>query len=495
MATHLLTWSDRGVSGPRPSHHGDRPASDRGPVARLLDQPESAGRYDSITILTTPSGQERAHTLFEDLRCGCVAKRIRVQRVPLVDPSSYREVFGALGPLLPKLRCDGDLDVLLSAGTPQMQTIWFVLVKSGLLPARMLQVVPAAFVPDPHPRAIRVVDVDIEGFPDIRVLQDEVERLRAEVQTGKRHLVGDSPPMRELRRLVVRVARASVPVIVQGETGTGKELVARAIHDASDRENSPFVAENCGAFSESVLQSELFGHERGAFTGAHATHRGLFEQADGGTLFLDEVGELSPRVQATLLRVLQEGTLRRVGGETTVRVDVRMIAATHRDLPAMVRAGEFREDLMYRLRGATLRVPPLRERREDIEPLVRLFLRQMGSELQVFEQALHVINRYAWPGNVRELRAEVIRWTVFCERRVRLEDVAPEILTAPEGGSVDVASTLAELQPLAVTVRDAERRAISAAYRLCDGNLSKTARKLGIHRNTLKRKLRRDGAL
>lgn len=178
-----------------------------------------------------------------------------------------------------------------------------------------------------------------------------------------------------------------------------------------------------------------------------------------------------------------------------MRVDVRMIAATHRYLPAMLRAGMFREVLMYRLRGATLRVPPLRERREDIEPLVRLFLREMGGDLKVSERALHAVTRYAWPGNVRELRAEAIRWTVSCERRVRLGDVASEVLAAPDAAPLESASTLADLQPLAVTVRAAERGAISAAYRLCDGNLSKTARNLGIHRNTLKRKLRRDREL
>jgi transcriptional regulator with GAF, ATPase, and Fis domain len=185
--------------------------------------------------------------------------------------------------------------------------------------------------------------------------------------------------MMEVYAMTRRVAASNASVLLVGETGTGKELVARTIHRLSERVAGPFIAENCGAFSEGVLASELFGHERGAFTGAAARRRGLFEQADGGTLFLDEIADTSPRVQVSLLRVLQEGTLRRVGAEQPITVDVRVIAATHRDLSALVAKGEFREDLYYRLCGATVRVPPLRERLGDLEGLVRHFLAELGA--------------------------------------------------------------------------------------------------------------------
>ena len=219
---------------------------------------------------------------------------------------------------------------------------------------------------------------------------------------------------------VVRVAPSELPVLVEGETGAGKELVARALHDGSLRADGPFVAENCAALAESVLASELFGHEAAAFTGATARHRGLFEQASGGTIFLDEIGELSPQVQAMLLRVLQEGTVRRVGGEQPIKVDVRVVAATHRDLEQMVRDGRFREDLWYRLRGATVRVPPLRERIADLPAMIKAFLAEAtlgrrARTLVVTPEAMVHLAAYAWPGNVRELRNVLERAALVSE--------------------------------------------------------------------------------
>jgi DNA-binding NtrC family response regulator len=479
----LLTWSDRGRGAPL-AHHGKRPATDRGPVLRLLAQPESAGWYERALVLTTDDGLEAASMLAREMRA--FVPEVTLEPVALRDPSDYAEVFQAVRPWLGRLPRT-ELDVVLSAGTPQMQTIWFVLVASGMLPARMLQVVPADFVPVPHPKAIREIELDIEGFPEIRALRDEVERLRAE-RAIEEKLIGQSEPMRTLRSHLARVARSEVPVLVRGETGTGKELIARALHEQGPRRRGPFVAENCAAFSESVLASELFGHEKGAFTGAAGVHRGVFERAHGGTLFLDEVGELGPRVQASLLRVLQEGTLRRLGGEGAVRVDVRVIVATHRDLRAMVATGAFREDLYYRLRGAELIAPPLRERASDLEGLVEAFLAETGRTLRVTREALRAMAEYGWPGNVRELRAEVLRWTIYCDRLVRLADLSPEIRGEPvsEAPRVSVAPAL---RPLAEVVEEVERRAIEHALSVHEGNLSQTARALAIDRNTLKRKL------
>ncbi|MCA9543577.1 MAG: sigma 54-interacting transcriptional regulator, partial [Myxococcales bacterium] len=274
--------------------------------------------------------------------------QVHLELVDVADPSDHAALFMALHALLPSLPAE-PTDVLLSAGTPQAQTLWVVLVQAGLLDARMLQVIPPRFVPDPHPEPVRQVRLDIPGFPEIRALTAEVVRLRARVAAVAGDLIGDSAPMRRLADRLARVAVAEVPVLVLGETGAGKELVARALHQASPRAQGPFVAENCGAFAQGTLASELFGHEAGAFTGAGRAHRGVFEQAHGGTLFLDEVGELPLNVQVQLLRVLQTGELRRLGGERPVRVDVRVVAATHRELASEVAAGRFREDLYYRL--------------------------------------------------------------------------------------------------------------------------------------------------
>ncbi|MDP2305820.1 MAG: sigma 54-interacting transcriptional regulator [Pseudomonadota bacterium] len=470
----LLTWSDRGLGRPLP-HHRPRDAADLGPVIRLL---EHAGPYAEVWILTVPDGAEAAGVLAAEVRER--GPRAEVVVVPIRDPSDHAALFGALPPVLDALPPLA-VDVLLSAGTPQAQTTWVLLVQAEILRARMLQVVPPAFVPDPHPLPVREVRLDFAGFPEIRALRAEVGRLRAEARVAG-DLVGESAPMVALRARIARVAAADVPVLVHGETGTGKELVARAIHEASARGKGPYVAENCAAFEEGVLTSELFGHERGAFTGAAGRRRGLFEQAHGGTLLLDEVGEMPPRVQVMLLRVLQEGAVRRVGGERPVKVDVRVIAATHRDLAAMVRAGTFREDLWYRLRGATLEAPPLRERPGDLERLVATFLG--GRPLTPTPSAWAALRAWRWPGNVRELRAEVLRWTVFCDGTVRIADLAPEI----RGDAVEQPESIAQIEPLAAAVARAERRAIAAALAAWPDNLSAAARALGIDRHTLARK-------
>ncbi|HVH98431.1 MAG TPA: sigma-54 dependent transcriptional regulator [Enhygromyxa sp.] len=494
----LLTWSDRGVQGPRPAHHTPRPSDDRGPIARLLEHRE----YERARILCTPAGREPAEGLVAELRRGIAD--VELLELAVDDPSDYEQLFVALGPALRELDRDrSSIDVLLSAGTPQMQTLWVILVAAGLLRASMLQVIPAAFVPDPHPSPIREVRLDIEGFPEIRAMRDELRRLRA--QTAPRGaLIGESEAMTLLERRLARVARTDVPVLILGETGTGKELVARAVHAASERASGPFVAENCGSFSEGVLASELFGHERGAFTGANARRRGLFEQADGGTLLLDEIAETSARTQVMLLRVLQEGRLRRLGGEAEIRVDVRVLAATHRDLASMVAAGQFREDLYYRLRGATLELPPLRERGRDLELLVAHVLAELGrsrskrGELRPWPtpSAWAALHRYRWPGNVRELRAEVVRWTVFCDAKVELDDLSPEIRDAavrsdPKHTPIPLVQTLPEVgfASLAARIEATERAAVIEALEHFSGNLSAAARALEVDRNTLKRKL------
>jgi DNA-binding NtrC family response regulator len=495
MKRALITWVDKGPSAV-PDHHSPRKPNDQGPVLRLLHDEASRGLYESVWLLCTPANESAGQKLAVEVRK--FVGRVEVLVLDLDDPSDHQKIFVALGPALETINQQVPAkvhprDVVLSAGTPQCQTIWVVLVQAGLFDARMLQVIPPAFVPHPHPRAIKEVRFAFDGFPEIRAMREEIERLSATYEPRGEGSWGASEVMIALHRRILRLAPTTLPILILGETGVGKERVARALHDHSARRNRVFIAENCAAFAEGLLASELFGAERGAFTGANARRRGLFEQANGGTLFLDEIGEMDPRAQAMLLRVLQEGSLRRVGGEESVAVDVRVIAATHQPLMNLVTQGRFRQDLFYRLHGAQVQVPPLRERSEDIAFLIDVFLRHHGKqgELRVSARAMTVLEHYAWPGNVRELESEVRRWTVFCRRRVDVDDLSPEIAGATATGKKSEGPS--EPASLASVVEMAERAAIQRVLTAENGNLLRSARLLDIDRNTLKRKIARFG--
>ncbi len=268
---------------------------------------------------------------------------------------------------------------------------------------------------------------------------DELTRIPAAAQEdgagelpGRFGLVGESPPMQALYALLERVAPTHVPVLVQGETGSGKELVARALHEHSRRRRKPFFAVNCAAVPAQLLESELFGHTRGSFTGASADRVGHFEAADGGTVFLDEIGDMPLEMQSKLLRVLQEGEVRPVGSNKVRHVDVRVVAATHRDLPRMCKERTFREDLYFRLNVVTLHLPPLRERPGDVPHLVRHFLRRIAAEvgrpLELAPEALAALVAWSWPGNVRELENELRRAAVLARGRIERADLSPRLL-------------------------------------------------------------------
>ena len=313
-------------------------------------------------------------------------------------------------------------------------------------------------------------------------------------------LVGHSPAIIGVMKTVARVAPSQASVLVFGETGTGKELVARTVHRYSERGRGKFVAVNCSALAEGLLESELFGHVRGAFTGAQTARPGLFREADHGTLFLDEIGDISPALQSRLLRVLQEQEIVPVGSETPVRVDVRVIAATHRDLPALVREGRFREDLYYRLNVVTIMLPPLRERRQDIPVLIDDFLRRLGARhergpVAVDPEAQRALLAYDWPGNVRELLNVLERALVLAAQDViGPEHLSEEVRAAlaphavPSVGAPPVTQG-AELIPLAAV----EKRHVLAVLAACDGNRERAARVLQISRRTLSRMLQRWG--
>jgi DNA-binding NtrC family response regulator len=325
-------------------------------------------------------------------------------------------------------------------------------------------------------------------------LQRENELLREEVAPAEPDdggLVGSSPGMEQVRDLIHRVAASDASVLVLGETGTGKELVARAIHAASPRAARPFVGFDCSTFAEGVLESELFGHEKGAFTGADRRRVGRFELADTGTLFLDEVGDLAAPVQVKLLRVLQDRSFQRVGGTETIRVDVRILAATNRDLQEAMRERRFREDLFYRLNVVTIHVPPLRERRQDIPALVDLFLaryggRDTGRPTTITPEAVATLQAFSWPGNVRQLENVIHRATVLGrEGTVGVEDVTLEL-----GAPVPAAPLETDLR---ATLNAVELQLLERAVREHHGNLSAAARALGIERNLLRYKLRKHG--
>ncbi|MBI2216912.1 MAG: sigma-54-dependent Fis family transcriptional regulator [Candidatus Rokubacteria bacterium] len=319
--------------------------------------------------------------------------------------------------------------------------------------------------------------------------QNRYLRERIEQHGEHRDVVGRSPALAEVLRVVDRVAPTDARVLLVGESGTGKELIARTMHRRSPRRDAPFFAVNCGALAESLLESELFGHERGAFTGAVHTKKGIFEVADGGTLFLDEITETSPAFQTKLLRVVQEGELTRVGGTRALKVDVRLISASNRDLRKAIAESRFREDLFYRLSVVRIDLPPLRERVEDIPLLAAHFLARYAAQIKkrvrgFHPEAMDRLLRYPWPGNIRELENVI-------ERAVIMAEDADEILVEDLPGDLDEVRAH-EATPLA-EVANTEREVIVRTLRECGGNRSLAAKKLGIGRRTLYDKLARLG--
>jgi transcriptional regulator with GAF, ATPase, and Fis domain len=312
-------------------------------------------------------------------------------------------------------------------------------------------------------------------------------RLELGERYQTRNIVGRSPSVRELLRMVDKVSNTDAPVLIQGESGTGKELVARAIHFGSRRATEPFVSENVAAVAESLLEAELFGHKKGAFTGADRDRAGLFEVASGGTLFLDEVGDMSLEMQKKILRALQEGEVRPVGAREARKVDVRIIAATHRDLEQMIKERKFREDLFYRLHVVRLLIPPLRDRREDIPLLVEHFLEVVAKEsgrprVQVSDDAMKRLVRYDWPGNVRELQNEIRRAVIMGEALIGEEHLSEKILSGAPSvrDAVPPSGTTLKAAKLAL-----EKRMIEEALKRSGGNVAAAARELGVHRPQL----------
>ncbi|MDY0059253.1 MAG: sigma-54 dependent transcriptional regulator [Myxococcota bacterium] len=355
------------------------------------------------------------------------------------------------------------------------------------------------------PFSPQLLRLKLQAAANLCALREDRSRLRSENEYLKdqifsrpqpQRLIGESRPFREVMSLVERVARTDSTVLLLGESGTGKELVAREIHDQSGRSSGPFIKVNCGALTETLLESEIFGHEKGAFTGALKRKIGRFELADGGTIFLDEIGDITPGLQLKLLRVLQEREFERVGGEHTLRVDVRVISATNRNLREMVEAGTFREDLFYRLHIVPIQLPPLRERPADVPILAQAFLEKLRNRTRsrvtgFSPEALELLGRYPWPGNVRELENMIEQTLVFAQGSTVEPDDLPAVVRR-SGAARGPLITLGQ-RALPDLLKEIERDLIVQAYTQARGVKTETARLLGIKTSALYYKLKAFG--
>jgi len=377
------------------------------------------------------------------------------------------------------------LEVIQKTKSVSPNTEAIVLTGKSSLESAIVALRQGAFDYLTKPCKLVEIDALLKRVMDKRELANKYRAAKHRLESieGQSKLIGDSAVIRSVRERISKVAPTRSAVLIRGETGTGKELVARAVHDQSPRVNMPFVAVNCGALPENLIESELFGHRKGAFTGADQQRLGLFEVAHGGTLFLDEIGELPKSMQAKLLRVLESGEVRRVGDNDAFAVDVRLVCATHRDLCVMVDEGHFREDLMFRTNTFEIVLPPLRDRREDIpalaDHLLKRFRPQRESNMGITPEAMEILQHHQWPGNVRELANVVEHGTILCDELPITPEHLPQIQAGPHATLLIGPQTLREL----------EMQAIHDALERHNGSKPKAAEELGISVKTLYNKL------
>ena len=390
------------------------------------------------------------------------------------------------------------LDVLRTTKTLHPTTAVILMTAFGSVHTAVEAMKSGAFDYVQKPFEIEEMEVKIEKALEMRRMRHELDYLRHtqnDIYDFDR-IVGTSDPLKRVLGVVRKVAKSNTTVLIRGETGTGKELIAGAIHHNSHRATRNFVKVNCAALPETLLESELFGHEKGAFTGADRQRIGRFEQADGGSLFLDEVGDMSAAIQAKILRVLQEHEFERLGGTRTQKVDVRLIAATNRDLSQMVASGQFREDLYYRLNVVSVEMPPLRERKEDIIALAMFFVKKFGGELKkkcdgLDPEAQKMLLRYNWPGNIRELENSIERAILMTESQfIGADDLRlGEAATAGTAGPRE-ASTLVKIPPSGVPLEEIERSALMEALKMSNWVQKDAAELLGISPRVMNYKIK-----
>ena len=378
----------------------------------------------------------------------------------------------------------------MKAADPECEVI--MLTGSGTIEIAVKAMKLGAYDFLTKPCSMPEFDALIDKAVDRRRLTQENIRLKEVLQRKQpqTEMIGESPALKEVWRLIERAGPTDKAILIQGESGTGKELVARALHRRSLRAEQPLVAINCAALSETLLESELFGHEKGAFTGAVAAKPGFFEMADGGTLFIDEIGEMPGSLQAKLLRVLEDGSMRRVGSVKERRVDVRLLAATNRSMADEVKAGRFREDLYYRINVMSLQLPPLRERSGDVPLLVRHFL---GDRWKIEPEAMQALERYTWPGNIRQLVNVIERAKILADdEEVLLEDLPGEVTNPAVGGAVSPTAT--RIDPaIAHDLTAVQRAHIIEVLNRERGNKARSAKALGVNRRSLYRLMEKHG--
>src|SRR6186713_1755063 len=421
-----------------------------------------------------------------------------VEEAPNGNAAIERLHESAFDVIVSDLRMGGStgLEVLKTAKTLQPNCAVILMTAFGSISTAVEAMRAGAFDYVQKPFEIEEMEVKIAKALEMRQMQHQIDYLRhaqGDIYEFDR-IIGSSGALEKVLSVVRKVAKSNTTVLVRGETGTGKELIAGAIHHNSHRASRNFIKVNCAALQENLLESELFGHEKGAFTGADKQRIGRFEQADGGTLFLDEIGDMSANTQAKILRVLQEHEFERLGGTRTIKVDVRLIAATNRDLSAMVAAGQFREDLYYRLNVVTIEMPPLRERKEDIGALAGFFIRRFAGELKkkiegLDPDALKLLMRYNWPGNIRELENAIERAMLLAERsHIAVEDL--RLGDTSTTGTAREASSIVKIPPTGIALEEIERLALVEALKMSNWVQKDAAELLAISPRVMNYKIK-----
>jgi len=458
-----------------------------GPIISLA----RAQRFDLIYLLATPNTEKQTSATVEALAETCQETKVDVVNLSLDDPTDYNAILfnlrQVIGELIAK-RPEASYFVSVSSGTPQMHACWLLLAASGEIPAHILNIRPPRFVTKDRPM-ITQADLTSPDFPIVRSILGRLEApdtpaLGVEEAIKQLGIVGDHPEFRKALETAAMLAPSDAPVLILGETGTGKDLVARFIHKLSGKPQDRYVPLNCAAIPKDLAESILFGHKKGAFTGATNDQEGKFNQANGGTLFLDEIGELPTATQTKLLRVLQDGMVEPLGARKAHKVNVRVIAATNQNIGRAIKQGKFREDLYYRLNVGEIKLPPLRDRRSDVPKIALHILDRVNASLRrpkrLSPTALKRLQQQNWPGNIRDLSNAI-------ERSLRLSrnDVlqADDLLISESVANDDPLSSLPEPQPgfsLEEFLGSARRQLILRAIEMANGNQSEAARLLGI---------------
>lgn len=456
-----------------------------GPILSLL----TVRKFDHIVLFDTPKTSKITELTKQTINKLYPAAEVHVRDVNLSDPTNYHDIFNGLRKHIQRITADFPSErfyVSVASGTPHMHACWILLTSSGVIPARILNVRPPNFVTKDSP-LVTEVDLSSADFPDVRFQDMPVAAEKAQVDINilrtNLGIVGDHPAMQRALEIAAMLAPAQTPLMIFGETGTGKEMFARFIHILSGRPKDIFVVVNCAAMPENLVESLLFGHKKGAFTGALADQIGKFDAANSGTLFLDELGELPPAAQAKLLRILQDGMVEPLGHAKSHKVDVRVIGATNQDLRKMIKKGVFREDLYYRINVGEVTLPPLRERRSDIPKLSLSILDRLNGSLRspkrLSTDALARLQSHNWPGNVRDLENVMERSVRLCRRDTLKAD---DLLMTEPITYADPLDALPEpyegfvLDQLLSSIR---KQMILRALEASGGNQSRAARLLG----------------